>query len=91
MNTLAAGTHKINITYPVPAKLTRLYVEVDNDVTLSDNLNLVQGVGGGNSLALESIFDPPMEEILGISPICLTVVTTVSTKIAIYSEIETLG
>ena len=90
VNSLVAGTYIVNISYPTPARLTRLYVEVDNTVTISDNFNLIQGVGGSNSLSLESVYDTPIDIDLGISPIALQIVTTVTTKIAIYADIEVM-
>ena len=88
-NSLVAGTHKVQINFPVPGNLKRLYIEVDNTVTIWDNFNIIAGGNGSpNSLSLESIFDVPVNQVLGISPLEITVVTTVTTKITVYAEIE---
>lgn len=90
-NSLAAGTHIVTISYPVPARLTRLYVEVDNTVTISDNLNIINGGNGSaNTLSLESTFDTPVGQDLVISPIQITIITTTTTKVAIYADIEVI-
>ncbi len=82
-SSLAAGTHTITFRLRLPCRISHLYVEVDNSVTIKDNLGLLSSDGATVPFALDAVLDVSTETVTGIEPLQFTVVATTTTKILI--------
>ena len=85
---LVAGTHVVNFDFYPPKRLMMLNIEVDNSITVKDNLGLLSFDGSISPLPLDAVLELPVKEMIGISPLQFTVVTTVTTKVMISIEME---
>ncbi len=82
-SSLAAGTHTITFRLRLPCRISHLYIESDNTITIKDNLGLLSSDGATVPLSMDSVLDLPLDIVTGIEPLQFTVTTTTTTKVLI--------